>query len=77
MAEVTNELMYEVLKALREDIARGQDGQQDIRTELQAIRGHMLAMQTDIGNVYTMLTRHERRLGRIERRLDIVDETVS
>ena len=49
MAEVTNELMYEVLKALRDDVARVQDGQQDIRTELQAIRGHMLAVQTDIG----------------------------
>jgi hypothetical protein len=62
MSEVTNELMYEVLKALRDDVARVQGGQQDIRTELQAIRGHMLAMQTDIGNVYTILARHELRL---------------
>ncbi len=76
MAEVTNELMYEVLKALRDDDARVQDGQQDIRTELQAIRGHMLAVQTDIGNVYTILARHDLRLGRIERRLEIVDEPV-
>jgi hypothetical protein len=31
----------------------------------------MVAMQQDIQNIYTTLTRHETRLDRIERRLEI------
>jgi len=74
MAEVTNELIYEVLKNLPNRMSRVEDSLSEIRTELQAIRGHMLAHQTDLSNIYTVLARHDVRLEHIERPLDIVDE---
>jgi hypothetical protein len=77
MAEITNELMYDVLKALRAEVGELREGQREIRTELQAVRGHVAATQTDVGNIYSILARQDIRLDRIERRLDIVDETVS
>jgi len=74
MAEVTNELIYEVLKNLRNRMSRVEDSPSEVRREVQAIRGHMLAHQTDLSNIYTVLARHDVRLEHIERRLDIVDE---
>jgi hypothetical protein len=80
MAEVTNELIYEVLKLMQERIGR-LDGKiasvhgelRDIKSELQAIRGHMLATQQDITSIYGRLGQHGDQLDRINRRLDLVD----
>lgn len=73
MAEVTNELMYEVLKQLQADTASLKLGQTEIKGELQALRGHVVAIQQDIHNIYATLVRHETRLDRIERRLELVE----
>ncbi|MBB6407519.1 hypothetical protein HNQ71_000163 [Mesorhizobium sangaii] len=35
------------------------------------MRGHMVATQSDIHNVYGILTRQDERLERIDRRLDL------
>jgi hypothetical protein len=59
--------LNEVQKPLT-SLERGQD---EIRTELQALRNHSLAIQQDIHNIYTILARHETRLNRIERRLEL------
>lgn len=77
MPEVTNELIYEVIKSVQSRLGNLEEGQRDIREELRAIRGHLLATQTDIANVYLILERHELQLRRIEKRLDIVDEPAS
>jgi septal ring factor EnvC (AmiA/AmiB activator) len=71
MAEITTELMYEVLKSMQSDIAALREGQRETNAALNAIRIHMVAMQQDIQNLYTAFTRHEARLDRIERRLEI------
>ncbi|MEE2953100.1 hypothetical protein SAMN06297251_1177 [Fulvimarina manganoxydans] len=71
MAHVTNELIYEVLKSVQSDISELKFGQQGIRQELSAMRGHLLSMQSDIHNIYLKLDRHEDRLDRIERRLEL------
>ncbi len=71
MAEVTNELIYEVLRSLQADVRQLKDGQAEIRQELIAIRGTIVSMQQDINNMYGMLSRHEVRLDRIERRLEL------
>ena len=72
MAEVTNELIYEVLKQVQSDIAALlKESLRESNAALNAIRIHMVAMQQDIQNIYTTLTRHETRLDRIERRLEI------
>lgn len=73
MAEVTNELMYDVLKPLQSDMAAVKEAQRERNAALNAIRIHLLALQQDIQNIYGILTRHDARLDRIERRLDIVE----
>ena len=73
MADVTNELIYEVLKRVQEQVSQLQDGQRGIREELSAMRGHFLSMQRDIHNIYERLDDHTRRLERIERRLELAE----
>ena len=73
MAEVTNELIFEALKKIQADTAALRFSNQEIRTELVAIRGHLLAMQQDIHNIYGRLDSHEARLERIERRLELIE----
>jgi division protein CdvB (Snf7/Vps24/ESCRT-III family) len=75
MAEITNELMYEVMKAIQSDVAALKEGQREHNAALNAIRIHMVAMHQDIQNIYATLTRHETRLDRIERRLEIAEVT--
>ncbi len=71
MAEVTNELMYELLKKLHTEIGALRQGQSDIRTELGAMRGTMVSIHQDLHNIYGVLARHENRLDRIEHRLEL------
>jgi predicted nucleic acid-binding Zn-ribbon protein len=73
MPEVTNDLIYEVLKKVQEDGSRTREDVRGMREELSAIRGHMLSMQRDIHNIYDRLEDHGRRLDRIERRLELAD----
>jgi hypothetical protein len=60
MAEVTNELIYEVLKAMQTRLSNIEQGQVEIRMELRAMRGHLNAMQTDIANLYNSVDALER-----------------
>ncbi|WEZ83355.1 hypothetical protein P6U16_00135 [Rhizobium sp. 32-5/1] len=71
MADITNELMYELLKRVHGDVAALKEGQREIRLELNAMRGTMVSMQQDIHNIYGILSRHETRLDRIENRLEL------
>ena len=73
MAEVSSELIYEVLKQVRDEVSSLKHGQTEIKAEMQAFRGHLVAVQQDIHNIYTILVRHETRLDRIERRLELVE----
>ncbi len=73
MAEITNELMYEVLKHIQEDVATLKEGQREHSAPLNAIRIHMVGMQQDIQNLYAAFIRHEPQLDRIERRLEITE----
>ncbi len=73
MAEVTNELMYEVLKQVQSDVAGLKDAWPENTAALNAIWTHMIAQSQDIQNIYAMLARHDGRLARIERRLEITE----
>ncbi|HEV7251636.1 MAG TPA: hypothetical protein VGN97_00845 [Mesorhizobium sp.] len=68
MAEVTNELTYEVLRKMQADMSLMKDSIGEIRQELVSIRLGMLSMQNDI---YGIFGRHDERLERIERRLEL------
>jgi hypothetical protein len=71
MAEISSELMYEILKRIQNRI----DGDEHVIVELlngqNAIRGYIASMQGDMTNVYSVLSRIDQRLERIERRLEL------
>lgn len=73
MADITNELMLEILKEL-------QDGQKDIkaqlhsvRDEIGAMRTHMAGFQTDINNLYTSQVDMNKDMQRMKTRLNFTD----
>ena len=51
-----------------------EDSLGEVKVELGAIRGHMVTVQTDVGNLYSGQGKIEARLSRIERRLELADE---
>ncbi|CDZ50382.1 MULTISPECIES: hypothetical protein [Neorhizobium] len=71
MAEVTSELMYELMRRMHADIADLKVGQREIKAEMNAMRGTMVSMHQDIHNIYMTLERHGQRLDRIENRLEL------
>ncbi|MBW9055742.1 hypothetical protein [Rhizobium mesosinicum] len=71
MTEIPQELMHELLKRMHTDISGIKDGRNEIKAELNAMRGTMISMQQDIHNIYGVLSRHEQRLDRIENRLEL------
>ena len=76
MAEVTNELLYEVLKKIQEELAQLRIGQRTHGEEMSAMRGHLVAIQKDIHNLYDIGHDNGKRLDRIEHRLELRDEKV-
>jgi len=76
MPEVTNELIYEVLKGMQTRLSNIEGGIVEVKTELRAVRGHMNAMQTDIANLYNSVDALGHRVERIERRLELTDTPV-
>jgi chromosome segregation ATPase len=73
MAEVSSDLMLEILKALQRDSGEVKASIGDIKAELNAIRGHLISLQQDVHNVYGIMGRHDVHLERIERRLELND----
>ena len=71
MAEITNELMYELLKKLNARFDKVDLSLGELRSEMNAIRGTMVSMHQEIHNIYSTLSRHEMRLDRIENRLEL------
>ena len=71
MTEVTNELMFELLKRVHHEIGELRQDVSETKRELNVMRGHMVATQSDIHNIYGILGRQDERLERIDRRLDL------
>jgi len=83
MAEVTAELIFEVLKSVQARLAQV-DGKIDemkqemlaLRTSQNAARQEITSVFQEISGVHATLVRHEGRLDRIERRLELADAPV-
>lgn len=75
MAEVSNELIFEVLKQVQQRLDRVDHKIDKIKSELNALRGHQISMQQDLQNVYGILGRSDVRLDHIERRLELSEVT--
>lgn len=73
MGEVGTELLCEVLKSIQARLDKMDGKLDEVKQELQAIRGHHIAMQQDVPNIYQTAGRHDDRLDRIERRLELAD----
>jgi len=71
MAEVSSELIYEVLQQIQDPLTSLERKVDEVKSEIQAVRIHALGTQKDIQNIYSILERHDSRLDRIERRLEI------
>lgn len=71
MAEVTNELMYELLKKIHQRMDKLENGMGEIKHEIVAMRLQALSTQTDINNIYAVTGRMDQRLERIEKRLEL------
>ena len=71
MPEATNELMFELLKRVHHEIGELRQDVSEAKRELNVMRGHMVATQSDLHNIYGILGRQDERLERIERRLDL------
>jgi len=78
MREVTAELMFEVLKSIQARLAQV-DGKIDemkhemlaLRTSQNAARQEITSVFQEIAGVHATLVRHEGRLDRIDRRLEL------
>jgi len=73
MAEITTDLIYDVLKALRLEIGEVKDDIRDIKGEMKAMRSHLSAVAQDISIIYDVAARHDGRLERIETRLGLIE----
>ena len=71
MAEATNELMYETLKRMHARFDKVDTALQEVKVELNSMRGTIVSIQSDIHNIYGILGRHDDRLDRIEKRLEL------
>ncbi|SIR00855.1 hypothetical protein SAMN05880590_110104 [Rhizobium sp. RU35A] len=71
MADVTSELLYELMKRVHAEVADVKQGQRELKAEMNAMRGAMVSLHQDIHNLHSVLARHELRLDRIENRLEL------
>lgn len=71
MADVDNELLYELLKKIHQRMDRLENTLGEVKHEIVAIRLQGLGAQTDINNIYAVNGRIDERLERIESRLEL------
>ena len=83
MADVTAELMFEVLRSVQARLAQVDGKIDELKQEMQAsrtsqngIRHEITSVFQEISGVHATLVRHEGRLDRIERRLELSDTPV-
>ncbi|MAY63290.1 MAG: hypothetical protein CML29_13870 [Rhizobiales bacterium] len=71
MAEVTQELLFELLKRVHADVGELRQTQRDLQADFINMRGTMVAIQADMHQMHGMLYRQDDRMERIEKRLDL------
>ena len=74
MSEISNELMYEALKGVRNNQKDMKAQLHGIREEISAVRTHMAGFQADIGNLYVGQVEISKDLSRVQARLNLTDE---
>ena len=84
MADVTLELMSEVLKSVQARLAQVDGRVDEVKQEMQAsrtsqngIRQEITSVFQEISGIHATLVRYEGCLGRIEKRLELTDAPTS
>ncbi|WP_313528777.1 hypothetical protein [Shinella sp.] len=71
MADVTNELLYDVLKSIHARMDKLDIGLSDLRSEMITTRGAIVTVQQDVHHIYSRLANMDQRLDHIEKRLEL------
>jgi hypothetical protein len=71
VAEIDGSLIFEILRSIQSRLDRMDMTLGEVRSELGSIRGHLIATEGDIRNIYGVLARQDNRLEHIERRLEL------
>ena len=71
MIEVTQDLIYEILKKIQADVSYLKDGRRDLCHDNNSIRSQIHLMQGDLNNLHGNVTQILDRLDRIETRVDL------
>ena len=71
MAEVSQELLHELLRRLHQRADKSDAAIRDLRNEMNSMRLVVHAHQSDINNLYTMVHQLDARLERVENRLEL------
>ncbi|KKX33849.1 hypothetical protein [Rhizobium sp. LC145] len=71
MAEITNDLVYELMKRMHSELGNLREDQRGLRQDVISLRNHMHVMQGDMNNLHTTMAQVLVRLDRIENRLEL------
>lgn len=71
---VTNELIYEVLKQVQAHVALLRNDMDSVKSRLTSIDTRLGLVHTDMAHQADRLDRLESRMGRVETRLNLTDE---
>ncbi|MXN53612.1 hypothetical protein GR158_21140 [Shinella sp. AETb1-6] len=71
MTDISQELMFELMKRIQSDLTTFKDGQRDMRQDIVSLRNHMHVMQGDVNNLHSSMAQVLTRLDRIENRLEL------
>lgn len=74
MADKTDNLILDHLRAIRAELADLKDGQRDIKDEMIAVRGQLHAMQGDALRQERTIAGMQVNMDRINTRLNLTDE---
>ena len=69
MTDLSQDLMFEILRKIQADISSLKEGQRDIRHDINGLRNHMHVLQGDINSLQSSTTQILYRVDRIENRL--------
>jgi hypothetical protein len=73
MTDEVENLVLEQLRLIRKSVETAQGDLVDIKVRMSATERHLGEALIQIGALNTRMDRFDERLGRIERRLDLVD----
>lgn len=71
MVEVTQDLIYEVLRNIQGDVSNLKGNVRELRQDNVSIRNHLHLLQGDVNNLHGTVGQIVDRLERIENRLDL------